>query len=352
MAAILVWSSIDVPSSVSRFLIEGRADVQKVFRVDSPKKVLIVAYYRSGSSLTGSVFNDNDEAFYLFEPLYSLYSFKNELRYFNGSTRPWPRDPDSLRMTAVNILASIFKCRLADVDVVTWTRMMCQIGTRTSKEFCECKKGKSPPEILRDCMANYTARCENAKYRVVKTIRSDMAEVRSLLKIVPDLKVIHLQRDPRGMLCSKLFSKHCSVTRVQIDQLCDRLTMDLRDRHSLEKHYPTSFMQVIYEDIVEDAIAEAGDMYKFVAGNLPHAIKAILQDKTKYGGKYDGAYGTYRKNGLQTAYNWTVMITWNTNEAVQNSCFAVLKNGKFPILNNPTELQKFKIPDRRKFRKN
>lgn len=230
--------------------------------------------------------------------------------------------------------------------------MMCQIGTGTSKEFCACKKGKSPPQILRDCMANYTAKCERAKYRVVKTIRLEMAEVRLLLKVVPDLKVIHLLRDPRGMMCSRLFSKRCNVTRAQIYQLCDRLAMDFTDRRSLERQYPTNFMQVIYEDIVEDAISEAGRMYKFVGADLPHNIKAILQDKTKYGGKHDGAYGTYRKNSLKTAYNWTNIITWNTNDAVQKACSTVLKKGKFPVLTNPTGLKEFKIPDRRQFRTN
>ena len=39
-----------------------------------PKSVIILTYQRSGSSFFGQMFNSNPNAFYMFEPLDSLYS--------------------------------------------------------------------------------------------------------------------------------------------------------------------------------------------------------------------------------------------------------------------------------------
>jgi len=39
------------------------------YTTSSQRKVLILAYYRSGSTLTGQLFNYNPSAFYWFEPL-------------------------------------------------------------------------------------------------------------------------------------------------------------------------------------------------------------------------------------------------------------------------------------------
>jgi len=46
-----------------------RDKVVSYTRSHAQRKVLILAYYRSGSTLTGQLFNYNPSAFYWFEPL-------------------------------------------------------------------------------------------------------------------------------------------------------------------------------------------------------------------------------------------------------------------------------------------
>lgn len=56
---------------------------------DGVPKVIIVAYYRGGSSLTGGLFNWNRKAVYYFEPLHYLYQSASmrglPLEYYNGT---------------------------------------------------------------------------------------------------------------------------------------------------------------------------------------------------------------------------------------------------------------------------
>jgi len=47
---------------------------KNITKIEQPVKVLIVSAYRSGSSFIGELFNQNSEAFYLFEPLGAVYS--------------------------------------------------------------------------------------------------------------------------------------------------------------------------------------------------------------------------------------------------------------------------------------
>ena len=44
------------------------------FSASDPKSVVILTYQRCGSTFFGQVFNQNPEAFYLYEPLDSLYT--------------------------------------------------------------------------------------------------------------------------------------------------------------------------------------------------------------------------------------------------------------------------------------
>ena len=68
------------------------------FDANRPKKVVILTYQRCGSSFFGQLFNTNPDAFYVYEPLDSLYSALYGVRegwnvpsdirtYWNGSER-------------------------------------------------------------------------------------------------------------------------------------------------------------------------------------------------------------------------------------------------------------------------
>lgn len=51
-------------------------------------KVLIVAYFRSGSTYFSEMFNFNNQVFYMFEPLvYALLPANRTLTMLNGKTR-------------------------------------------------------------------------------------------------------------------------------------------------------------------------------------------------------------------------------------------------------------------------
>jgi len=62
----------------------------------SQRKVLILAYFRSGSTLTGQLFNFNPSAFYWFEPLATVTEpwgwlrripTRNQYHFDNGTER-------------------------------------------------------------------------------------------------------------------------------------------------------------------------------------------------------------------------------------------------------------------------
>ena len=180
--------------------------------------VVLLTYYRSGSSLVGELFNQHPDVFYHFEPLFP----------YSGDCSDQP----AYKKEKVNLIGNILECympnwrvlfqKMAPKEMISNDRQCLHTGAcfrQNSKDLCYsgmCPRGITtvrPPirkelqciqcgPLNLDLIDNL---CRLRKVTAIKTIRiCDLTWLDELLHSDTfDLKVVHLIRDPRAIARSR-----------------------------------------------------------------------------------------------------------------------------------------------------
>ena len=142
-------------------------------------------------------------------------------------------------------------------------------------------------EKARPCLGHLQERCERSPVRGVKTVRATMSEVEMLLQQDPDLKVLHLFRDPRPVLLSRLTHESFRSAHSKKDPVreakfyCSIVEADLHLRHTLAQTNTDNFREIIYEKFLSNPIAEAEQIYDFLGVETPQEIVTWLEKDAK-----------------------------------------------------------------------
>ena len=130
--------------------------------------------------------------------------------------------------------------------------------------------------------------CSRSSLRAAKTVRAQMMSMDILLASDPDIRVIHLLRDPRAVVSSRLqkhdnsivgryslsaggFQKSSDVARREAEIYCRTAVNDIRVRRVLEVKYPGRILVLHYEDVVADLLRHADLVYRFLGvDNTPN----------------------------------------------------------------------------------
>ncbi|XP_014671214.1 PREDICTED: carbohydrate sulfotransferase 1-like [Priapulus caudatus] len=312
----------------------GKSTMYPTVRAKNVRNVVIIlAYYRSGSSYTGSVFNTHKDVMYLFEPLYNV-----QKGYSNAKA-------NSVSAKLRRILQRIVDCKLDDYvdDFRINPSFLKRSRAVTHAENCsyvlharKVFKCASFPSALtrydRRAAASRTSQqrrklpaglksislgelCRRYDTLVLKLIRGDIAEIEPLLgQRGKRIRVIHLVRDPRGMLRSQKsilgprFGLHESVNVSMLEQaheLCDRMLRNLVAADRLNSRRGDVVMTVRYEDMATDPHGVVDGMFKFADIAMSSDVRRLLMmTAAKARMSREDAYGTVRKNSTKTAYAW------------------------------------------------
>lgn len=119
--------------------------------------------------------------------------------------------------------------------------------------FRACKwKGHSDTACLTE-MA--TKVCAASKYKVTKVLRISLSNIESFLHTRPNMKVVHLFRDPRAIINSHLRTAWSQVRKNSLDSIdaaarsiCTRIEDDVKHAMVLSKNFPERFLILQYED--------------------------------------------------------------------------------------------------------
>ena len=124
------------------------------------------------------------------------------------------------------------------------------LGTQieTYKKCAHSKKTQA-----QSCLEDLKSYCKKHRVRSVKTVRLRMMHAERLLAEVPDLRVVHVVRDPRAVVRSRiryssyssLYSNRDPVKEAKI--FCEQMAEDVKLRHQLEKQYPERILTVLFE---------------------------------------------------------------------------------------------------------
>lgn len=177
---------------------------------------------------------------------------------------------------------------------------------------------------IQPCVPLMESQCQRAPIRLLKEVRLDLRVLPSLLAKDPNVKVIHLVRDPRGqIILGHRFNK--------ISQLCSRMLRDLHVARMVERNYPSSIIMMRYEDLVLLPLDTARAFYDHVGVDGDLYYSAWLQE-TSNPVDNSGVQGTYRVDPAAEAYDWrTLMPKWVQRQVLKiRTCAHVIDELGYP----------------------
>ena len=226
-----------------------------------------------------------------------------------GGCRP---RTEEMRRTLVRPLQAIFSCNLTIQQRLLFSRGLMRLKwTRklmlSLQEFRSCRRQRT----LAKCLKPLVSKCQRSDIIATKVIRLHMSFVDRLMSDDPDLRLIHLVRDPRAMVESwrKLEvrkRRRLSKKQMQLNTLliCKRMMTDCRIRRQLELAYPSRIFLLRYEDLVTSTDTVIQNVYNgllqlALPSNVVEAIYAQFNSTSS-----GGPTSTQRTNGTATAKSW------------------------------------------------
>jgi len=298
-------------------------------------QLIILTYYRAGSSFFGQIFNQHPEVFYNFEPLY-----------------PYGRDCTSKIKDKVDLLENLLSCNYK--DGTEWSEKYTNEGLNVgrpltyndksciahntcfrinSKAFCSkelCLQPVDPPSVPCSYCGPLNLQltkkeCDKKKVHAIKVIR--ICHLSWLVKLrhkFPRLKIIHLLRDPRALAASRMrlhlsdenFDIMKNITEECKSQFSnfvenqeDSTQASIRekrevgeehtenvededeeeeeeDQNDLQNWLNNNYLEVKYEDVADDPIEIAKKVLDFVNLNYDPIVDKWLK---QHGGANSGS---------------------------------------------------------------
>ncbi|XP_069093407.1 carbohydrate sulfotransferase 5-like [Pleurodeles waltl] len=308
---------------------------------DRPSKthILILTSWRSGSSFVGQLFNQNPNVFYLIEPTWHVWaSMPNESFQL-------------LQMPVRDLLRSIFMCDMSTfqpyikrykfiTDLFMWhdSRALCSPpacnafnrSDIVNREMCFQRCGKISFPMVEET-------CNTYSHIVLKTVRiMDLNVLYPLLKDPQlNLKIIHLVRDPRGVLLSRehfkgLYRDDKTITGTK-DKLADRFHVmqeicaaQVRIYKSAIQNPPDflkdRYVMVRYEDLVNNPVGHIKDWYSFVGLNMSPKLESWIQNITHSEIPKERNFLPLSGDSAKIAQQWRKNLNFTNVEKVQAIC--------------------------------
>jgi len=242
---------------------------------------------------------------------------------------------DKMRKTLVQPLQAIFSCNLSVMERRVFVRaFMSQkwpLNMSISlQSFRSCnRRRRHRMETLAICLEPLIQKCRQSSVVAVKVIRLHMSYVDQLLSDDHELRLIHLVRDPRGLIESwrKVVARRSrSMTQMQLNAklICRRMLTDCQIRRQLELKYPGRILLLRYEDLVTATDSVLEDVYsRLLQLALPSDVVDVMKEQL-HSTSANGPSGTLRTNGTATATNWRRTISNKLLENVTDTCRLLL----------------------------
>ncbi|KAI4825617.1 hypothetical protein KUCAC02_021297 [Chaenocephalus aceratus] len=241
--------------------------------VDSPRKhILLFATTRSGSSFTGQLLNQHPGIFYVFEPLYHV-----QQAFTNSSSRlRRTLDRRSLLGAYRDLLLNLYTCDLHFME--NYIRP----EPRTTSPAPSFAEAPAMPSAPLPC-----AWKQGIEHVAIKTVRvPEVGDLRTLTEDPRlDLKIIHLVRDPRAILASRMmaFSDQFRAWKIwnatgrqpryvdltQITSTCKDMAASAATGLQTPAWLRGRYLLVRYEDLAFNPKDKATEIYSGTTGTQP-----------------------------------------------------------------------------------
>lgn len=169
------------------------------------------------------------------------------------------------------------------------------------------------------CLREAEDTCRSAKHRVIKLLRMTLDNLVPVLQTNRRLKIIHLLRDPRGILNSHLDdgsvftnNQRYRHIRARIQVLCERLQWDIKAGQELMKMFSDRFKIIHYESF-GNLTGVASDLYKFLGMSHTSEQQTMLEFLAK----------PTKTRGFHP-FNYRTRLPWDIVNMFETECSEVL----------------------------
>ncbi|XP_067659325.1 carbohydrate sulfotransferase 1-like [Haliotis asinina] len=304
--------------------------------------VIILTYMRSGSTLTGEMFSQHPDVFYVFEPMHTLkwiwWSQKTRLNFFDRPSRMIKSAEDFAR-AARDIASGFLRCHPTKIDVATLSQFHLGSSNDTKPYHVCLKKNPGVLKIL-DCLPILQKQCMESDVSVIKTIRFPMEAVETMMKSNPSLKVIHLIRDPRPTIKSQMSMGRDKWSNLHSysKEHCLRVLRDLQATQRLLKSHPNRTKLLLYEDLVVHPVQNVKDLYSFVGLTYTNETERFLLSRTNSSEEKHCTTCTQKSNSTLMTLRWRKELDFNRAHVIDGNCKDVYQMLGYLPVNTASEL--------------
>lgn len=324
-----IFTSVLKPSCSGKYSLHTRkdSDLGKEFdscadcalfthRVTNPGKTLtlVLTYLRSGSTLTGDILQQSPKSFYLYEPLKSYNSniFLDgqicNIFTMNCSTH----NSDEI----LTVIADLFRCRLQEHKPLIRHSHKQSVVMMNVIPYCKLKPESDT------CVKNLQTVCYQSQSIIFKTIRLSMDLMPSLLTKFPGLKVVHLLRDPRGIIDSRRrggFLRNSGIAQSS-KSLCALIRKNVQYSKTLQSRFPNRILTVLYEDIAQNPVGLSNKFYSELHLKYSDNFEEWIFNHTSAGIPDNAYYETVRSNSSETSQSWRKRLSFKDVKVIEEEC--------------------------------
>ncbi|KAK7499349.1 hypothetical protein BaRGS_00009324, partial [Batillaria attramentaria] len=343
-----------------------------------PRKVILFAYHRSGSSFTADIIHHSSDVYYIFEP---LRAFANK----------WFLTRDSEIQIANDYLNKLLTCNLSS----PYLRMIPKrflLRTHETPMITQCYDSKligSPPRMMKNrlnigrsdnhhnkndngmfdgdlrkqCLEKAEAVCRRHSVRMVKVIRYNMKAVREIMTLNPELGVIYLVRDPRASLWSRmtLFKDPTSSDLKSFaPELCRAMLNHSDKARDIFNEDPHRLRFLRYEDLADEPVKVLQNIFQFLHLNWTDSTERQVVKQTQHSvvnmtestqKTLKRKYSVVRADSSAAASSWRRDVPWYVVDTIQRSaaCRKVMDLLGYKMLDDDDEVRNLSVPSRGKF---
>lgn len=318
----------------------------------SRKHVLLMGVTRTGSSFVGQLLNQHPGIYYFYEPLYHLEKIFGKYRPLLGAYR--------------DLLFSLYHCDLHFMEqyispkpqdhITSFLFPWSSTHALCSPPVCSQGRDKLGPEwadgawCSKKCgplnLTVATMSCLSKGHIAIKTVRiPQVKDLRSLMEDPRmDLKIIHLVRDPRAIMASRIMAfpheylrawriwnstglKPQYLNLTEITSICKDMAASAATGAQAPPWLQGRYLLVRYEDVAFKPEEMATEIHRFLGLEMDDQVRMWIAKNTKSsalsrrrtGEANVDSYSTMR-DSKAAATSWRLHLRFDIARTLQDLC--------------------------------
>ena len=319
----------------------------------SQRNILLFTSYRSGSSFTGELFNQNPSVHYVFEPLklMSLDPRNVQARSVHLQKRIHEYVIDAFQCNYTALMRDSHK--FFNKSMTNPRNFWIKLMFRQTYEKSKLKFTKTEAD-----MEKLEAVCRQYDIQVMKIIRCDHIDSIITLMINHDVDVIYLVRDPRAIAWSRYKiegpkkpkqsdakTMHASGVEFLVKnakRICDSYleALDFTQGAIMSKKrslIQRKFVIVRYEDLAFNPEIMSQKLYKFLDLEYPTEIEDWIKNSTHENITSKATFDT-KRNSREAAEKWRQQVPVTAVQAMQDVCQEAMEQFSYTLVRDEAHL--------------